>query len=189
MSDFPTFANMSLEDFANMDLEGLWSLRLGAANSRDKMIEYFKQLGKFLYADRWAREQTVAVQKLMVGTMNQVGTADPAKYDDVSEAVIPFHMDMRSAIKALEAVRGHASRACVNLLTKAVAIDLGLLAGSSMSDVVAALVASMEAEGLSVAYADTGDGFARYFKTHFGLTLPQSDNPTIPDSYIDDDLV
>lgn len=187
---------LMFENITYLELEENWLLPLGESSmamTLGNIQTHFKQLGKFIVADKWSREQTLAVKKMTVGAIKQNAAADSDRYDDLQEAVVPFNAKMAASVLIIEKVSGNAKEACEKLLTNVIAVDLGLNYKSSMAVVGPALIAAMNDVSAVVAPAGVEDanvdGFAVYFKNILGITLPEDADPNIPDSYIDDDLV
>lgn len=190
MADPKYLRTLSVDDLMNLTLDDLAGMQLGHRNPGDRIVGAFKQLGKYIFADHWAQEQAVALQKIVVGAMNQVQSADAAAYDDLTMATRPFQAGMSKFIdSSLPMIRTTARTACINLLTQAIAVDLGLLPGTDLATIGSELVYAMQENGLTVAHpAENPNGFASYFGTEFGITLPTAATPNVPDSWIDDDL-
>lgn len=152
----------------------------------------FKLIGKFIYVSQLADAQILAQQKAVTGAFAQDADADATLYARVTDAVLPLHGGVKSVVSSLNSEKTAAKTAVTNLLRKVVAVDLGLAANASLASVGEALLEEMDSEGGTVAPSGVNpSGFAAYFGTNLGITLPQvgGDAETILESYIDDDVI
>jgi len=155
--------------------------------------DYFKLIGKIIFihgtaATGWGELQQIALKKAMAGTFAQNGAADSDLYDDITEAIVPLHTQVKATVSKVDSLQTACVTAVQNLLRKVIAVDLGLASNSSVAIVTAALDTDMVDASGTV----NGSGTIwTFMKDNFSWE-PNSDweaGENIPDSYVDDDVI
>lgn len=155
-----------------------------------KMQYHFKSLGKFIYASELATKQAEELHEGIVGVVGQPCVEDGDGTEDwryiISYIFVPaLDNHLYPALKALRTVPVAAKKAIETTLRNEIAIALGLTIQAPLDKVGTALIATMNDLNGKVAPATNNpNGFAAYFASNFGITLPTSTSPTILDSWI-----
>lgn len=154
---------------------------------------YFKIMGKVIaYAQRAAADSD-AHRKILAGTVDQSTTGLASDADTVVKFVTPAIQNMNTTVTSLDAVKANAKTLGTTLLQQVIGVELGLKANAKLAEVGSKFVAEMNAADETVAPSGVNgandDGFAVYFASNFNITLPQDQAPTIPDAWIDDDVI
>jgi hypothetical protein len=161
----------------------------------DELHRVFKVLGKCIWYSQRTPEHALAFRKLMSCVVDQAVTGLPEDSETIVQFLVPFTTSINTAVQSLDAQLGTAVKHAKLYLQKSVALELGLASGASLTAIGTALNAEILALNESVAPKGAGTppanatGFAWFFEQHLGIVLRQSVTPTIPDSYIDDDVI
>lgn len=153
----------------------------------------FRQMGKMIYLSQQAPDMADTIKKTVTGLLAQDASADAGGYDALNKSLIPFTNTTKAKADSVAGLVGDCKTAIQNHLQQVVAVDLGLPIGSSLATVGPALVTQMNSASAHVEPSGAGgsnsDGICIYFKSNFNITLPQNASPSIPDTYIDDDVI
>jgi hypothetical protein len=159
-----------------------------------RLHRFFKVIGKVILYSQRGPAYSLALRKLMSGVVDQTVTGLPEESDGIVKFINPLTGSINDVIKQLDAVPAAAAKHGGSYL-KGLAPALELPDTSSTSIVGAALIAEMNDQSETVMSKGAGSppanatGFAWFFEKTWGITLPQSDTPTIPDAWIDDDVI
>lgn len=163
------------------------------AMSATQLAAVFKNVGKMMYMAQLAEPDAYAFRKAMMGCVDQTHRGDASEFDLFNDIEVPLATQIKGIVRTLQGVPAQIRSTIQSYLQRCVAVDLGLQAGATMEQIGTALVATMNANGQTVASAGINwaneDGFAVYFAKEFNIVLPQSDPPNIPDEWIDDDVI
>jgi hypothetical protein len=154
---------------------------------------HFRRFGKLIYISRVPDGWATSLKRGCVALVDQTATfdVDPLEeFDALTSVISPITAQARSLDVGITAFVKKARAGVGAYLQQFVAVDLGLQAGAADSLIGPALVTAMNAVGATVAtLAGNPTGVAAYFSDNFGITLPQSDSPNIPDSWIAETVV
>ena len=153
----------------------------------------FKVMGKVIYLHQRAPGDATVYRKLMSSTIDQSVSGTASDANTITRFINPFMAQIGGTISTLDALPAQAKTLAATFLQNVIAVDLGLSAGVSLAQVGGRLTADMMAADESVAPSGDNmandDGFAAFFARQFGIVLPQDAAPSIPDSYIIDDVI
>lgn len=158
-----------------------------------QLQRHFKIFGKLIYLSQTAPAHATEYRKILSGTVDQAVSGNATEASTIIKTVTPFSTAVNSLLTTLDGVPTTAKTLVETHLRQVVAVDLGLAAGAAIANVGTALNAELVAADGHVAPSGTNhsndDGIAWYFASNFGIVLPQDADPSIPDTYIDDDVV
>jgi hypothetical protein len=150
----------------------------------------FKKFGKFINLSYVSGPPVVTLKTAHAATVDQTSQTDQTVEFDVNDQIVTtLGSTVKSVAAQVQTIPAAAFTAADGFLKKFVAIkDLGLTGTPTNAQVGTALVASMTSAGATVAASGTNganaSGFAMFFANNWGIVLPQSGSPSIPDSYI-----
>jgi hypothetical protein len=160
-----------------------------------ELHQIFKVLGKCIWYSQRAPEYALAFRKLMSCVVDQAVSGLPADSETIVSFLTPLTTTIDGAIRSLDAQPAVAVKNGAAYLQRSAAVQLGLTAGASLTAIGTALNAEMLALSESVAQKGAGTppanatGIAWFFEKNYGIVLRQSVTPTIPDAWIDDDVI
>jgi hypothetical protein len=151
----------------------------------------FKKFGKLIFLNNLLTSQVLAIKRAHVGLVDEVSNPDmPTEYDVNDQVVVPLSAKVGPVITAMQGLPAQFQSSATTLLKKFVAVDLGLPVNATTAQLQTALTAQMNAVGATVKpAAGNATGFSAFFTTVLGLNLPENVTPTIPDTYITDQVV
>jgi hypothetical protein len=160
----------------------------------DEWTSRFKKFGKLIKASQFAEPVAVQLMKTHVALVDQPSTTDTSEEFDVNDQVVtPLGSSVRALRDNIVNFPAQVKSAADVFLRQFIALDLGLSRGASYTSINNAIRPQMLAVGATVAPSgDNGsnaDGIAMWFATNFAIVLPQSDTPSIPDSYVTDTVL
>ncbi|HEV7299616.1 MAG TPA: hypothetical protein VGN72_09650 [Tepidisphaeraceae bacterium] len=163
------------------------------ALTSEQIQRLFKVMGKVIFLHQRAPGDATAYRKLMSATIDQSVSGAASDANTITRFLNPFTTQINATISALDATPAQARTMGATFLQQCIAPDMGFGAGSQLSQIDTRLMADMTAADESVAPSGDNmandDCFAAFFATQYGIVLRQDADPSIPDAYIDDDVV
>jgi hypothetical protein len=148
----------------------------------------FKKLGKLVFLSNMAPTDITDLKKASMGLVDQTNAGLAADFDTNIKVVQPVVATVQNLLSSIGTLPAQVKSAVNTFLTQILWVGEMDQAGSpaSIAALGTELVSQMTAVGAHVAVAGV---FYTYFNTNFGIALPTDAAPSIPDSWVDDDVI
>lgn len=152
----------------------------------------FKKFGKIIYMSTIGAQMITDLRKAHMGLVDQAASGLAAEFDVNQDVVTNLGTNVKTITDSIGKLPSNTKAAATTLLTKYVAVDLGLAAQPSTAALQTALSTQMLAASGGAAKVAPSGIIWSYFNDNLGIQLPQAVNSgaaTILESYVDDDVV
>ena len=156
--------------------------------------QHFLVIGKAIYISQLSPTDIGDYQKAAMGTIRQtVLNGNASEYAVAQEVLVPLLANVKSTITALNQVPTNVKTVIDSYLKRVVGPAMGMASTATALAVINELIDQMGDADANVEPSGDGgsndDGFAMYFYNNYAVELPQEDEGSIPDAYIDDDFI
>ena len=175
---------MTAQDLATLTSQELASLSSTSFGSQARVEEMLRIVGKVLYMRGIGEAVDTPYHAALSALIRQVS---PRGMEAVDTLVPALGLGRNLTTHRTKTTR-HADATVDRLLQLSYAPSIGMPKSTTPAAVAAQLASEMTANGVT-AGEGSEEGFAAFFQARYGVALPVSAAPTIPDGWITGDVI